>query len=237
MNRPTAVRTTIYCAPGRASLLASIFRNILTPSYLTALILLVGLGQNALSLIMGVVGMLESQQTRTLGTHIFLNALSSHAMTPSFPVAPFGILSVAIALLTWVWTSVLYVYIVQPGTERPDEAQLPPLRLAYNRRPSSKMWITRAGTHSYSLVVLGVLWLGNRSCSHSARPPDFRSDNHAIGIFIMFGTEIHQQCIVLPELFNSVTSPSIVTPTDFCPEAISTVVIAFVVIGLSEFQR
>ncbi|KAJ8083472.1 hypothetical protein PM082_009346 [Marasmius tenuissimus] len=131
---------------------------------LYSLILFFGLCQNILGLIMGVLGLVGPGQDQTLG--------------------PFGFVSAAIALLTWIWASVL---------------------LAYNRRPSSKLGITRAATHLYSLVVLGVQWL----C-----------------IFIMFSTEIHQQCIVLP---RSVFNPDAL---NFCPGVISTVIVAALIFGL-----
>lgn len=78
--------------------------------------------------------------------------------------------------------------------------------LSYNRRPSSKRNITKAAAHFYSLVVLCILWLA---------------------ITIMFSTETHYQCTVVPRLLLQYQDVrTIDTPSVYCAVTIPHVVLA-----------
>ncbi|KAF9262828.1 hypothetical protein L218DRAFT_383413 [Marasmius fiardii PR-910] len=88
--------------------------------------------------------------------------------------------------------------------------------LSYNRRPSSKRGITKAAAHFYSLVVLCILWL-------------------AVGI--MFSTETHFQCTVVPQMLRQYQDLNddwqLDVPTIWCSVTIPHVAVAFLLFLLT----
>ncbi|KAG7096061.1 hypothetical protein E1B28_006742 [Marasmius oreades] len=86
--------------------------------------------------------------------------------------------------------------------------------LSYNRRPSSNRGITKAAAHFYSLLVLCILWL-------------------AVGI--MFSTEAHYQCTVIPEMVSRYEDVNVHldTPTIYCSATIPSLVLSLLLFALT----